>query len=119
MERRHSLRFRSRLDVQRTARLGRSFPSDLGRVVWVRTTDPYESRALFVVSTKVSKRSTARNRIRRQLAEAFRRTWRQRPFPVAAVIFVHPRVLALSGRERDALASKLAERLSTMTRSRS
>src|SRR3989338_6580713 len=112
---RRSLRFRRRIEVRRTVRSGRSFESALGRVVWLRVVSPQESRVLFVVSTKVSKRSTARNRIRRQLSEALRRFWRQRLFPVAAVIFVHPPVAAMPSRERNALAVELAERLAALT----
>lgn len=111
-----SLRFRGRREVRRVISHGRRFRHELGRVAWGRTPDIREARVLFTVSTAVARRSTERNRIRRQLTEAFRRQWRVRPFPIAAVVSVDSAVAGFPGRKRNALAAELARRLATLAR---
>ena len=109
-----SLRFRGRREVHQVISHGRRFRHELGRIAWGRVPDIRGARVLFVVSTAVAKRSTDRNRIRRQLLEAFRRQWRLEPFPVAAVVSVDRAVAGFPSRKRNLLAAGLARRLSVL-----
>ncbi|MDP3727648.1 MAG: ribonuclease P protein component, partial [bacterium] len=81
MARLGSLRFSGR-EVRELYARGRPLMTDFGRAWWGRPPSPQGAGILFVVSKKVSKRSTERNRIRRQLTEAFRKRWRERPFAI-------------------------------------
>ena len=109
-----SLRFSGRREVRELLTRGRPLRTGLGRAVWNRPPSPWGTGILFVVSKKVSKRSTERNRIRRQLTEAFRKRWRERPFAIRAVVYVSPAVLRLTGRERRALALEFIGRLAIL-----
>lgn len=116
MARSGSLRFSGRREVRELLAQGRQEGTDLGRAVWGRSPSPRGAAILFVVSKKVSKRSTERNRIRRQLTEAFRKCWQDQPFAIRAVVYVSPAVLKRTGRERRALAGELALRLGALAR---
>lgn len=105
------MRFSGRSEVRALARRGRRFETELGKIVWGRTSSPAAARLLFIISTRVAKRSTERNRIRRQLGESFRREWAAVPFPAAVMVYVHPAVVAMPGSQRRALAAALAQRL--------
>lgn len=68
-------------------------------------------RVCFIVSTKVSKRATERNRIRRRLSEAFRRNWSAVPAGYDLVIIGRRTVLDLSFADLTASVMSLSHRL--------
>ena len=111
-----AFRFNGRRDVAGVLRHGRRAKTDLGRVVWTRVRSPDEARVLFVVPKTVSKKSTVRNRIRRQMAEALRRQWREEPPAIAAVIYIDPPAVRLSDRARNAAALELSRQLERFLR---
>lgn len=113
---RRAFRFNGRRDVAEVLRHGRRARIGLGRVVWTRVRSPGEARVLFVVPKTVSKKSTVRNRIRRQMTEAFRRLWRGAPLPIAAVIYMESGVARLSHRARNAAALALSRQLELFSR---
>ncbi len=108
---RRTFRFKGRQDVAGTLRHGRRAKIDLGRVVWTRARSSADARVLFVVPKTVSKKSTVRNRMRRQMTEAFRRQWRREPLPITAVVYIDPAVLRLSDRARNVAALELSRQL--------
>lgn len=113
---RRAFRFNGRRDVQEVLRRGRRARVELGRVVWARVRSPADARVLFVVPKSVSKKSTVRNRIRRQMTEALRRQWREEALPIAAVIYIDPAVAYLSDRARNTAVLELPRRLASFLR---
>lgn len=109
-----ALRSLGRHDVQRLFSRGRRFSDALGRVVWLGVPSLREAAVLFVVSRAVAKKSTVRNRLRRQLREAYRREWQARPFPATAMVSVTPAAARLTSRGRSAAGVALARRLALL-----
>lgn len=113
---RRAFQFKGRRDVRGVLQYGRRAKTGLGRVVWIRVRSPADARVLFVVPKSVSKKSTVRNRIRRQMTEAFRWQWREEPLPIAAVIYIDPPAVRLSDRARNAAALELSRQLESFLR---
>lgn len=104
-----SLRFASRGEVKDLLRRGERLVTPLGRVVWVRARRR-KGRILFVVSTRVSKRATVRNRIKREFDGWLTRHARW-PLEADAMVFVNPAVLERSARARRSLLEETLNRL--------
>jgi ribonuclease P protein component len=103
------LRFESRGEVKDFLRRGAQLSTPLGRAVCA-VPRSRRGRILFVISTRVSKRATVRNRIKRELDGWLTRQARG-PLEVDAVIFVNPVALECSARARRALLEQTLTRL--------
>jgi len=98
----------SRVVVREVLANGRRISTALGRFVLGRP-ERQPGRVFFVVAKSVAKRSTARNRIRRQLREWARREGVGARLGRDAVLFVAPDTVSLSRRVfRGRMASALA-----------
>ncbi|MFA6255253.1 MAG: ribonuclease P protein component [Patescibacteria group bacterium] len=99
------LAFRSRLtkekDFKKINRLGRPFFSPGFRVKFLAN-NLKSSRFAIVISTKVSKKATQRNRTRRQLQEIIRLNQTKVKPGYDIVISVQPQVLGKSYQELEA-----------------
>jgi len=90
------LRFPNRRLVRAAMTYGQRLPSPLG-TLWLSRPPDGRGRVHFIVSTRVSKKSTVRHRLQRQLDGWAARRWAASPPPVSILVLVHP-AAAASGR---------------------
>jgi len=88
-------------DFKKINRLGRSFFSSGLRVKFLANNLGL-SRFAIVTSTKVSKKATKRNRVRRQLREIIRLNFAKIKPGYDVIIFVQPQLLGKSYQELEA-----------------
>lgn len=109
MTRQVAWRLKDRRGVKRLIQRGRRFRSVLGLVSWLPS-PVRRGQLLFIVSSKVSKKSTVRNRLRRRLHEWARQSKIVEGLGKDAVILVGPGAAALSpARLRQGAAETLAD----------
>lgn len=108
-----SRRFPDRRAVRALMANGATLITPLGRIRWRRA----RGRVLFVVSTYVSKKSSERHRIKRELEHWVERFWRP-PAEVDAIISVSRALAAATRAERWRLAARSFELLDRVSSGR-
>lgn len=101
-----SRRFPDRRSIRALMADGVTLMTPLGRIRWRRA----RGRVLFVVSTYVSKKSSERHRLKRELEHWVERFWRP-PAEVEAIISVSRALAAATRAERWRLAARSFELL--------
>jgi ribonuclease P protein component len=102
-------RFHRQNHVRRVYRSGSSARTTHLSLKFLKQKETSDSRLAVVVSKKVDKRATIRNRIRRRVYEVIRTNWNDLPDGYDLVITVHDRTLT-DNKHRD-LAAEVIELL--------
>ena len=99
-------------DFRRVKRLGKSYHCPLFKLSVAQRKIAGPSRFGFVISTKIDKRATVRNRIKRLLRQAVRERLEKIPDGFDLVFVVRPKIVGKSyeevGAEVDQVLSKIS-----------
>lgn len=99
-------------DFRRVKRLGKIYHSPIFSLTVAPRKISGPSRFGFVISTKIDKRATVRNRIKRLLREAVRKQLEKTPNGFDLVFVVRPRIVGKSYEEVGAEVDKVLSKVS-------
>jgi len=99
-------------DFHRVKRLGKTYHGPIFSLTVARRKTAGPSRFGFVISTKIDKRATVRNRIKRLLREAVRARLAKVPNGFDLVFVVRPKIVSKSYEEVCAEVDKILSKVS-------